>query len=297
MKKPNNIIISLLVCLVSASSFSQNTTVEDALLWEVSGKDLKESSFLFGTFHLLDNRFADSLTVVMDKLDQSKTVTVEMITDSTMSIQLLQVVQLKGTSLDKLLSAEDYQNTSTWFKELTGYDLSFFNTVNPLTIQLFIMASLQQKYYPMNPLTDIPMDSYFQKIAKKQNKKIVGLETFEEQIRVLYGQFSNERQAELLAEYTRDKEKANLEVARMNHDYRQQKLGQLAELMATQQYDKKEAEVILDNRNKKWMEILPGLMKEQSTFVAVGALHLVGDNGLVTLLRKQGYTVKPLPVK
>jgi uncharacterized protein len=297
MKKPNNIIISFLVCLVSASSFSQNTTVEDALLWEVSGKDLKEPSFLFGTFHLLDNRFADSLTVVMDKLDQSKTVTVEMITDSTMSIQLLQVVQLKGTSLDKLLSAEDYQNTSTWFKELTGYDLSFFNTVNPLTIQLFIMASLQQKHYPMNPLTDIPMDSYFQKIAKKQNKKIVGLETFEEQIRVLYGQFSNERQAELLAEYARDKEKANLEVARMNRDYRQQKLGQLAELMATQQYDKKEAEVILDNRNKKWMEILPGLMKEQSTFVAVGALHLVGDNGLVTLLRKLGYTVKPLPVK
>jgi uncharacterized protein YbaP (TraB family) len=42
------------------------------------------------------------------------------------------------------------------------------------------------------------------------------------------------------------------------------------------------------------MTKLPDLMKEQSTFVAVGALHLPGENGLIQLLQRAGYTVKPL---
>ena len=67
--------------------------------------------------------------------------------------------------------------------------------------------------------------------------------------------------------------------------------------MADQVYTPKEAAVMLDNRNKKWMQQLPGIFKQQSTFVAVGALHLAGENGLVMLLRNAGYTVKPLPTK
>ena len=67
--------------------------------------------------------------------------------------------------------------------------------------------------------------------------------------------------------------------------------------MSTQTYEPGEAEKLLDNRNKAWMTQLPSLFSEQSTFVAVGALHLSGKNGLVNLLRAQGYTVKPLPLK
>jgi uncharacterized protein YbaP (TraB family) len=54
---------------------------------------------------------------------------------------------------------------------------------------------------------------------------------------------------------------------------------------------------MLDNRNKKWMEQLPGFIRVNSTFIAVGVLHLAGKNGLVNLVREQGYTVKPLSQK
>ncbi|HEY5392984.1 MAG TPA: TraB/GumN family protein, partial [Hanamia sp.] len=53
-------------------------------------------------------------------------------------------------------------------------------------------------------------------------------------------------------------------------------------------------DLLLKDRNKNWVEQLNTIMKRESVFVAVGAGHLVGENGLVSLLRKEGYTVEPL---
>ena len=51
---------------------------------------------------------------------------------------------------------------------------------------------------------------------------------------------------------------------------------------------------MLINRNKNWLNQLPDLMKNNSLFIAVGAGHLVGDNGLIKGLQAKGYTVKPV---
>lgn len=51
---------------------------------------------------------------------------------------------------------------------------------------------------------------------------------------------------------------------------------------------------MLDNRNKNWVVQLPELMKDKSIFVAVGAAHLAGKNGVINLLREAGYIVKPI---
>ena len=53
-----------------------------------------------------------------------------------------------------------------------------------------------------------------------------------------------------------------------------------------------EMEAMVDNRNREWVKKLPALFKEDSNFVAVGALHLAGKNGLVNLLRKEGFLVE-----
>ena len=51
---------------------------------------------------------------------------------------------------------------------------------------------------------------------------------------------------------------------------------------------------LLDNRNIQWAEILPEKMQEAPAFIAVGALHLPGDNGVINLLRQKGYQVEPI---
>ena len=53
-----------------------------------------------------------------------------------------------------------------------------------------------------------------------------------------------------------------------------------------------EEDTMIYNRNKAWAEKLPAIMKAAPTFVAVGALHLPGEKGLLNLLKRQGYTVE-----
>ena len=141
------------------------------------------------------------------------------------------------------------------------------------------------------------MDMYFQDEAKKERKKIVGLETFEVQVNALFHQFTLKRQCEMLVEFVDEKEKARGDLLIMNKSYRAGKLDKLEELLTAQTYSVSEAEVMLDNRNKKWMEQLPSLMKEGQSFIAVGALHLTGYNGLINLFRMAGYTVTPIGLK
>lgn len=47
-------------------------------------------------------------------------------------------------------------------------------------------------------------------------------------------------------------------------------------------------------RNVEWMKVLPGIMAQKPTLIAVGAFHLIGGQGLINLLREEGYTVKPV---
>ena len=53
-------------------------------------------------------------------------------------------------------------------------------------------------------------------------------------------------------------------------------------------------DILLNDRNKKWVKELKEIMKKESVFVAVGAGHLTGEYGLINLLKKEGYTVEPL---
>ena len=57
---------------------------------------------------------------------------------------------------------------------------------------------------------------------------------------------------------------------------------------------REEADRLLKNRNEKWLQKLPKLMQNKSLFIAVGAGHLVGKDGLISRLKAMGYIVNPL---
>lgn len=154
------------------------------------------------------------------------------------------------------------------------------------------MAITQQKYYP-NKADEIQLDTYFQQMAKKDGKKVMGLETIEKQIHVLYGGLTMQRQVAMLHEAISEEDGLKNMIGIMNKAYVSQNLEELQDLMYGT-YEPEEMKAILDERNNQWIEQLPKLMKEQPLFVAVGALHLTGESGLVNQLRKKGYTLTPI---
>ena len=81
----------------------------------------------------------------------------------------------------------------------------------------------------------------------------------------------------------------------MVDEYKQQHLSALMENdAADDEMMKNYLPLLLDNRNKNWVKQLETILPKKSLFIAVGAGHLSGDNGLINLLRKKGYTVQPL---
>ncbi len=82
-------------------------------------------------------------------------------------------------------------------------------------------------------------------------------------------------------------------------EYKNQQLMAMEKLLAKSELgsDKKYEELLLNKRNINWISQLKTIMPKESVFVAVGAGHLVGEKGLLTLLRNEGYKVEPLANK
>lgn len=300
MKKLTSMFLLLVIAWTSASKVSAQLSESDtpndgSVFWEISGNGLTEPSYLFGTFHLLGNSYVDSLTEVMEKFNRCKSFVGELKIDSTIMPKMGAAAVLQGTTLDQILTKDDYAITQQYMKELSGYDLSMFNNVNPMTISTLLIAFAQQQVSPPNPTNpELIMDDYFQHLSKQSGKKIIGLETIDDQINALFLQFSYERQAELLMEQVKQKDKIFEDIQQMTNSYKQQDFKTIMSLMYDGSFTKTEAAVILDNRNLNWMKELPTIIHQSSAFIAVGALHLSGKNGLVQLLRNAGYTVEPL---
>jgi uncharacterized protein len=285
--------LSLLAILSWSIGSAQETTV-NSLFWEVSGNELMEPSYLFGTFHLEGSDFVDSLTTVKQKLEAARTFAGEIIFDSSMQGKLAAYTIMKDSTLKMILGTSGFDSTAKWFNELTGMELAMYNQAHPVVVQMVLLTALQHKIYRND---SEPMDIYFQRQAKSKDKKLTGLETLEKQMDIMFNSKTLRQNGEQLLDLVSNKEHIRDSLIRMNVLYHQQDIEGLYKMMKAEKYHSERDLQILFTRNLSWLQTLLTLFREQSTFVAVGALHLPGEEGLISLLRQYGYTVRPLALK
>jgi uncharacterized protein len=266
------------------------------LLWKVSGNGLKHTSYLFGTHHLIPIQFLDSVPGLYKAFNASDVVVGEIVmsnVEATAKIQQAAIMPNHKT-MKELLSEENYKVVDTELKSVLKFGLKELSMMNPSLILTLYEMELYKKRIGL--IDDKQSDSYFQLVAEEKGKKVVGLETVEQQIEVLFGNGSLKRQAEVLVKTIQHKDSIMTEMSHLNKLYKAGKLDELVSLskgkgnvtdMTYEEYAK-----LVDNRNANWLTKLPDLMKESSCFVAVGALHLAGKNGLIKQLEKAGYKVK-----
>lgn len=291
-----NFLLAALCLLWSTVVVAQQDSIDNALLWKITGNGLQKPSYLFGTYHFLSNGFVDTLPAVKNAYAASEAVVGELLMDSSIQAPMMEASLLKGTTLKQELPDTLFTTVNKWFKEEAGFGLAELNQVNPLGVMSFVMAMTQKKYFPNKP-GEIQLDTHFQLAAKKDGKKVMGLETIQMQIKALFGQMTIQRQVALLSDLFKEKDELKKMVGIMNTAYTSQNLGELQQLMYGSAYKPEETKALLDDRNNYWMQQLPALMNAQTLFVAVGALHLVGKTGLVNQLKERGYTVTPVNIK
>jgi uncharacterized protein YbaP (TraB family) len=135
------------------------------------------------------------------------------------------------------------------------------------------------------------------KIAKEDKKEIKGLETIQFQASV-FDSIPYEWQAKELLKNIDSFSVYKNEFETMLRFYKNQQLDSIKNLMGkSESGEEKYDDLLLNNRNKNWVKQLKQIMKNESVFVAVGTGHLVGEKGLISLLKKEGYKVEPLENK
>ncbi|MGM9507609.1 TraB/GumN family protein [Larkinella sp. GY13] len=280
--------LSFLLVLVSTTAFSQS------LLWKVSGNGLKKPSYLFGTYHIMKDSYLNQNPKIKSAYEGAEGVVVETEVDSSAMLSMAMRGLMLDKSLDKLLSQTDYQLVADEFKKGTGYDLALFNQMKPIvTATMLSLAYVQKESDTLNSFTGLPLDLYFASDGRKRQKTVSALETMEEQMAFLFDHDPVEKQAQHLVEMVKEKDEMHDMSKSVTELYLKQDLQGMWKMNEKSGNTFGNMTYLLDERNHNWMKRLPGLMASRPTFVAVGALHLPGPQGLIELLKKEGYVVEP----
>lgn len=273
------------------------------LLWKVSGNGLEKPSYIFGTHHLAPYSIMEKIEGLIPAFDKTTQVVGELRMSDMQSPATMQLMQQKmmmtgDRTIKDLFTDDEYVMVNKFVKENMQFDLANMPKLKPAFITNNIVLLLYMKnvkgYNPQEQL-----DAYFQTKATEKGKAIGALETMEFQFDLLFNSATVERQAEILACMLSDVDKTFNDTQKLTDAYMAQDLKTILELAKKKDGTKcdplpGELEALTDSRNVAWMEKLPGMMKEQPTFVAVGALHLVGEKGLINLFKEAGYTIEPV---
>ena len=298
MKKIMMIALLMVVAITGAKA---------QLLYKISGKDLKQPSYIVGTYHLAPVSFVDSIPGLRAAMTETQQVCGELDMSDMMSpnnIQKMMKAMMlpEGKTLKDYLTVEEMDKLNQLMKSLIGMDLTNpileqqMGKMTPSAINTQLAVLMYMKHTPGFDSTNL-FDGYFQKAAKEANKPVVGLETMDFQIKTLYQGKSLERQKTMLMCMVNNTAYHEQNLIALTRAFFAKDLAKMWEITKEKENNScdstpEEDAQLIDNRNIDWLTKLPAIMADKSTLIAVGAGHLPGDKGVLSLLRQAGYTVE-----
>ena len=265
---------------------------DNALLYEVTGPGLAKPSYLYGTFHLIcpaDLQITDAMKKAISDAQQ---VYLELDMDDPAMMGSMQKAMLMtgGKTVKDLLSPEDYTVLDNYLKQKMSMGLAQLGMLKPIGL-------MSMMYMTMLPCQPASYDLTFAQMAATDKKEVFGLETLDAELAAL-DKIPLAEQLKGLVDMAKNPDEAKKEFADLIAIY---KSHDLAKLMGTMQNSKfsggdftQYEESLLGERNANWIPVIEKAAKEKPTFFAFGAGHLGNEKGVVNLLRKMGYPVKPV---
>lgn len=265
---------------------AQPRTYSKGLLWKIEGTAAKPS-FLFGTIHSDDARLATLPAPVKQRFDQATSFTMETLAN--------------GPGMVAMAEAMFFNDDKT-LEGVLGKDLYLF-TVKALAkhgmpresaLKMKPWAAMMALSLPP-PSSGLFLDLMLQLEAARQSKPTHGLETTAEQIAV-FNELPLEDQVVLLRETVQNHNTLNQQLEELMLAYLDRDLTGLAAI--EQKYKIEDARLhrimidrLIVKRNRLMLERMRPRLLEGNAFIAVGALHLIGSDGLLALLENSGYRV------
>jgi hypothetical protein len=265
------------------------------LLWKVSDGDNRV--YLLGSFHALkptdyplapavDAAFADAERVAFELAPE------ELESPSLGTDMLAAATLPAGTDLRGVVPAATYAKLEA-YSQAHGLPLAVFARTEPWFVSLVVTMN-EMTRAGLDPKQGL--DRHVIALAAKAGKPTTGLETGMQQIRALDSMDAGE-QRQMLEEALNSADEFEAELDKAHGLWRRGDDKGLYERLAGElRRDYPQLYVSINvERNRAWFPKVRAMLDDEhadDTLVVVGALHLLGDDGLVAMLRKQGYAVE-----
>jgi uncharacterized protein YbaP (TraB family) len=259
------------------------------LLWKIETPGAAPS-YLFGTFHSSDPRIVALPCPVQRAFDTATSFTMEMIMSGPGIVSMAEAMFFSdGRTLQQVLGDALYRETLAAVG-LESARAAGLNNMKPWAVMMFLSGPREG--------AGLPLDFALQLKATLANKPTHGLETLPEQIEVFNG-MRLEDQVVLLRDTIQMHRLLPGVVEELTRVYLRRDLAGLVAL--SEKYQSEDARVhrdlmdrLLVRRNHNMAKRMGERLREGNAFIAVGALHLPGEQGLLRLLTDAGYRVSPV---
>ncbi len=277
----------ILFLLLANISFSQKA--EPSLLWRISGKGLKEPSYIFGTFHMMcKDQFQISQPMEL-ALSSCKKYYGELdMDDPNMSATMMEFAKIKDSkTIDSYMEPKEFAAFDKKYQSATGMSLMMFKQYKPFFGMSFLILKTVPCTATVQPETEL------MHLAQQKQLEILGLETIEQQMNLL-NQEPIDSQLISMRKMVNNFDSSKQVMREMIQVYLKKDVEALYQYMKEKGVNDNFESTMLINRNKEWIPKMKKSMNENPSFFAVGAGHLGGKSGVLALLRKNGYLVEPI---
>src|SRR5882757_1332719 len=262
-----------------------------SLLWEITGNGLKKPSYLFGTMHVSSKmvfHLSDSFYYALKNTDA---VALELNPD---------VWQGQMVNLDKL--KENYSNyvqppSGSFLREnsfrINKYDdeLKAALSTEPTVVNSLLYRSYKAKE---DFEEDTFLDLYIFQTGKKLGKRATGVENYYDAERIMLEAYADMAKEKKKKTVDTDGESMSDILEKTEDAYKRGDLDLMDSLDLLTERSDIFREKFLYKRNEIQANSMDTIMKRSSLFVGVGAAHLPGKRGVIELLRKKGYILRPV---
>lgn len=283
----------------SINGFGQTNTKTEikseprsALLYRIEGNGLTKPSYLFGTIHLICEKEMFDAAKMKSFIEQTDQLMLELdLGDPAVMTKVMAGSVLKdGKTAKTLMKPEDYSKLDASFKAYLGISFDVVAAYKPIvSSSMFLMSP---KVIGCEAPTGY--ETKLTAIATARKLPIISLETADEQIAVLDSQPVNE-QVKWLNDIANDPKKPIDQFQQLGKLYSSQDSDAMFEFTSAGMKASGLSQAkMLDDRNIKWIPAIEKTVKAKPTFIAVGAAHLGGANGVVSLMRAKGFKLTPI---
>ena len=285
-------MLAALVALILAAGSASAQDSKRHFLWKVEGPS-GAVAYLLGSLHVLTPEYYPLSPEINKAFAGSKTlveeVDIDEMTDPAQMINALGKAMLTGgQTLQQLVSADTYAEVVKRAEKL-GLPMMALQRMKPWMVAIALMApTLQAAGFR----ADLGVDQHFFDRAKAAGLKRQALETVQYQLD-RFDQMAPRLQEEMLKSTLKELDTLLANVTAMARQWAAGDVKSLEkELLVAFDESREVYERLLVERNNNWIAHVDTCLKDNAgCFIVVGAAHLVGPDGLPTLLAKKGYKV------